>query len=215
MTNIFKTPGKVTLRAELFEAAVEALEKQGWTVERIAREGKASVRRITKGKTTKTVSIRTSQDTWIAFPRTKTGDGWATLEGVDYVVASSVDDRHNPRFAQVHMIDANEMQARFDRAYAARRKAGYTLPVGRGVWVSLYEHEANDPVTHVGAGAGLAHPPIARAPLTAERPTGADEGPDAEEVEVEEAPLTIAEAKRRLALSLGVNEADIKITINS
>jgi hypothetical protein len=214
MTNIFKTPEKVTHRAELFQAAVEALKKQGWTVERIAREGKASVRRITKGTTSKRVSIRTSQDTWIAFPRAKIGDGWATLGGVDYVVASSVDDRDNPRFAQVHMIDANEMRARFDRAYAARKKAGYTLPVGRGVWVSLYEQEANDPVTHVGAGAGLDHPPIARVPLTGERPVGADEDPDAEDVEVEEAPLTIAEAKRRLARSLGVNEADIKITIN-
>jgi hypothetical protein len=30
-----------------------------------------------------------------------------------------------------------------------------------------------------------------------------------------EAPLTIAQAKRRLALSLGVNESDIKITISS
>ena len=29
-----------------------------------------------------------------------------------------------------------------------------------------------------------------------------------------EAPLTIAQAKRRLAVSLGVSEADIKITIN-
>jgi hypothetical protein len=50
MTNIFKRPEKVALRAELFQAAVEALRKEGWTVERIAREGKASVRRITKGQ---------------------------------------------------------------------------------------------------------------------------------------------------------------------
>jgi hypothetical protein len=215
MTNIFKTPEKLTLRAELFQIAIEALERQGWTVERIAREGKSSVRRITKGGIANKVSIRTSQDTWIAFPRNKKDDAWATLRDVDYVVASSVDDRDNPRFAHVHMIDGNEMRARFDRAYAARQNAGYNLQIGRGIWVSLYEQEANDPVTHVGAGAGLAHPPIARVLLTGERPTGAIEGPGVEDVEVEEAPLTIAEAKRRLAISLGVNETDIKITISS
>jgi hypothetical protein len=133
---------------------------------------------------------------------------------VDYVVASSVDARDNPRFAQVHMIDGNEMRARFERAYAARKEAGYNFKIGRGIWVSLYEQEANDPVTHVGAGAGLTHPPIARVQLTGERPT-ADQELSAEDVEVEEVPLSIAEAKRRLALSLGVNEADIKITISS
>ena len=38
---------------------------------------------------------------------------------------------------------------------------------------------------------------------------------DSQDVELEDEPLTIAEAKRRLALSLGVNESDIKIIISS
>jgi hypothetical protein len=135
---------------------------------------------------------------------------------VDYVVAASVDDRDNPRFAHVHMIEGDEMRARFDRAYAARKKAGHVVPNGRGVWVSLYETESNDPVSHVGAGAGLAHPAIAIEPLTGETIAKADERLDhPQDVELEDEPLTIAEAKRRLALSLGVNEADIKITISS
>ena len=61
-----------------------------------------------------------------------------TLSEVDAVVAVSVDDYYNPRFAQVHMIDGNEMRERFDRACAARLKAGHAIPLGRGVWVSLY-----------------------------------------------------------------------------
>jgi hypothetical protein len=215
MTNVSETPEKVATRYELFRVAVQALEKQGWKVERIARSGKSSVRRITKGKITKTVSIRTTQDKWIAFPRNKKDDAWATLADVDYVVAASVDDRDNPRFAHVHMIEGDEMRARFDRAYAARKKAGHVVPNGRGVWVSLYEKESKDPVSHVGAGAGLDHPAIAIEPLTGET-TAKDEGlGHPQDVELEDESLTIPEAKRRLALSLGVNEADIKITISS
>ncbi len=169
MTNVSGTPEKMTTRARLFQAAVEALERQGWKVERIARSGKPSVRRIIKGTIAKTVSIRTSQDTWIAFPRNPTDDGWATLAEVNYVVAATVDDRDNPRFAQVHMIEGDEMRARFDRAYAARKRAGYTMPIGRGIWLSLYDKESDQPVTHVGAGAGPNHPAIARMPLAAEK----------------------------------------------
>ena len=218
MTNISKTPKKIATRTELFTAAVSALEGQGWRVERIARSGKSSVRRITKGNAVKTVSIRTSQDTWIAFPRNEVNDGWSTLADVDYVIASSVDDRYDPRNAQVHMIAGDEMRARFDRAYAARKKAGYVMPVGRGIWVSLYDKESDSPVTLVGAGAGLDNLSIARIPLVglkAPQRLACTEGDDPEENDAEDELLTIAEAKRRLALSLGVKEADIKISINS
>ncbi|MFC5755865.1 hypothetical protein [Rhizobium sp. GCM10022189] len=215
MTNVSGTAEKISTRAHLFQIAVRALENEGWMVERISRIGKASVRRITKGKVSKKVSIRTSQDTWIAFPRNKTDTDWATLADVDFVVASSVDDRDNPKFAQVHMIDADDMRARYDRAYAARKAADYTMPVGRGIWLSLYDEEKDQPVTLVGAGAGLANPAIAKVPMIA---TTLDEQEEddvesQEKAEATEAPLTIAEAKRRLAVTLGVSEADIKITI--
>ena len=215
MTNIFGSPEKGVIRDQLFQAGLNALRQQGWRVERIPRAGKSSIRRIRKGNLTKTVSIRTTQDQWIAFPRTNANDGWATLDDVDYVVAVSVDDRDTPRFAQVHLIEGNEMRARFDRAYVARKEAGYTLPIGRGVWVSLYESELNDPVTHVGAGAGLTHPPIARVPLTLPDLTIADANVESHDMDEDEEPLTIPEAKRRLAMSLGVSEDDIKITITS
>jgi len=219
MTNVSQTPAKLTKRARLFQIAVKALENQGWKVERIARSGKSSVRRITKGKAVKTVSIRTSQDTWIAFPRSPADDAWATLADVDFVAASTVDDRDNPHFGRVHLIAGDEMRARFDRAYAARRKAGYSMPVGRGIWLSLYDKESDQPVTHVGAGAGLEHPPIAEVSLVGPSDDMAlvqvGEELDSQDVELEDEPLTIAEAKRRLALSLGVNESDIKIIISS
>jgi hypothetical protein len=163
MGNVWTTKEKVALRNELFGAAVEALEDQGWTVERIPRAGKSSVRRLRRGKITKTGAIRTTQDTSIGFQRSADGKSWGTLADVDYVVASSVDDPDNPRFAQVHLLDGDDMRARFDRAYAARKKAGRAD--GIGCWLRLYEQEAQDPVHLEGAGAGLDNPPIARVPL--------------------------------------------------
>jgi hypothetical protein len=221
MTNIFKSPEKVSMKTQLFNIAVDALEKAGWKVERVQGSGKSSVRRITKGAVSKTVSIRTTQDTWIAFPRIGNDKGWRTLDEVDAVVPVSVDDRHNPKFAKVHLIDGDEMRDRFDRAYAARMKAGHKIPIGRGVWVSLYLPEAQDPVSHVGAGAGLKYPPLATVPLTPEHIAAMEETSGADEADVgaveesEEAPLSIAEAKRRLAKTLGVDPANIKITVEA
>ncbi len=221
MTNVFKSPEKVSMKTQLFNIAVEALEKAGWKVARVQGSGKSSVRRITKGAESKIVSIRTTQDTWIAFPRIEKDKGWRTLDEVDAVVPVSVDDRYNPKFAKVHMIDGDEMRDRFNRAYAARKKAGHTIPIGRGVWVSLYLPEAQDPVSHVGAGAGLKFPPIATVPLTPELIAAIEETSVVDEAdthaieEAEEAPLSIAEAKRRLAKALGVDPTNIKITVEA
>ncbi|HEX5726775.1 MAG TPA: hypothetical protein VFX98_14965 [Longimicrobiaceae bacterium] len=229
MTNIYGNPGKGPLRRRLFQVGVETLEKEGWKVRKIPRAGKSSVRQITKGDETKKVSIRTTQDTWIAFPRTKDDRAWATLSEVDVVVAVSVDDPDNPQFAQVHLIDGDEMRERFDRAYRARKAAGHSLPLGRGVWLSLYSNDADEPVSQVGAGAGLDHPAIARVPLHPQDlagvgdPRSSEDGEGEEEIVVpetkggvrDEKPLTISEAKRLLAQSLGVDPSNIKITIEA
>lgn len=212
MTDIFGSPEKVAMKTQLFEAGVKALEGVGYKVERVPGSGKSSVRRIVKGKESKVVSIRTTQDMWIAFPRTEHDRGWRTLDEVDLVVAVSVDDPRNPKFAKVHMLDGNEMRDRFNRAYAARKRAKHTIPIGRGVWVSLYIPEGNDPVSHVGAGAGLKTPPIATIPLLDEaRP----EIETATDVESHFEPLSIPEAKRRLAITLGVKPENIKIIVDA
>lgn len=214
-----KTP--INLKKQMFEIAVTSLEKDGWKVERVQGSGKASVRRITKGAESKLVTIRTSQDTSIAFPRIKGDKGWRTLDEVDAIVPVSVDDRDNPKFAKVHLIDGDEVRDRFNRAYTARKNAGHTIPVGRGVWVPLYLPGARDPVSHIGAGAGLKFPPIATVPLTPELIAAAKETSFAEHAEAsvvdeaEEAPLSIAQAKRRLAKTLGVDPANIKISVEA
>jgi hypothetical protein len=215
MTNIFEGPEKASMKNHLFDIAVGALERDGWKVERVQGSGKSSVRRITKGPISKVVSIRTSQDTWIAFPRTEKDKGWRTLDEVAAVVAVSVDDRHNPKFAKVHVIDGDEMRDRFNRAYAARKKAGHTIPIGRGVWVSMYLPESQNPVSHVGAGAGLKFPAIATVPLNASLVEVHEAVSESESQGDEEPPLTIADAKRRLARTLGVDPASIKITVEA
>jgi len=223
MTNVSGSPAKIATRRGLFEFGIETLESEGWKVSRILRGGKASLRQISRGSEKHKVSIRTSQDAWIAFPRKSNGEGWLTLDDVDFVVAVSVDDKHNPTVARVHMIPADDARARYDRAYEARKVAGHILPVGRGLWLSLYNKEQPDPVSYVGAGMGLDYPALAARDLAKEGlPQESDDADD--EVSDDEAdtqvaapaaegPLTIPEAKRRLSESLGVPISAIKITI--
>jgi hypothetical protein len=217
MTNVFATPEKEQRRNRLFQIGLQTLRQNGWKVERIPGIGKSSVRQITKGGVSRKISIRTSQDTWIAFPRNKKDNAWVTLSDVDVVVAVSIDDYSDPKFAQVHMIEADEIRERFDRAYAARIAADYRIPLGRGVWVSLYHRDETDPVTHVGAGAGLDHPPIARVPLEPESDSSSasGSGPGTVIRDSDNQPLTIAEAKRRLAVTFGVDPSSIKITVEA
>lgn len=218
MTNVLGTPEKEAIKKQLFRAGIDTLQQRGWTVEKIRGFGKSSVRKITMGGKSRKVSIRTSQDTWIAFPRNHKDSGWVTLDDVELVVAVSVDDRDDPKFAQVHLIEASEMRKRFDRAYAARNKAGHTIPRGRGVWLPLYYPDAADPVSHVGGGAGLDHPPIARVPLVTAKPvvpekTAWAESFESKNTDSKEEPLTIPEAKRRLALTFGVDPSNIRISV--
>lgn len=220
MTNIFKTPRKVTTRDLLIAAAERVLARQGWSIERVGGTGKSSIRRIRRGDEDRIVSIKTTQDQWLAFSRTPDDQAWSTLADVDGVVIASVDDRDRPRKALIHLVDADELKKKFDRAYAARLAANRSIPIGRGVWISLYEREDGS-VTLVGAGIGLEHPasaePLAFTPGEDGAPESApyDAAPDAlprPHAPTEE-PLTIPEAKRRLALTFGVDPSAIKITV--
>jgi len=234
MTDIFQTPEKVSMKRFLFQTGIQALEQLGWTVERIQGTHKSSVRRISKGRESHKVSIRTSQDTWFAFPRTRQNDSWRTLAEVDVVIVVSVDNGENPKFAKVHWFDANDIKQRFDRALSARTAAGRKIPTGRGMWVSLYREEATEPAVMVGAGAGRdettviarvalpadivdAEPDVRAADLREANAggNGVPHGPTAPSSGDDEAPLTIPEAKRRLARFLGVDPSAIKITVEA
>jgi hypothetical protein len=168
-----------------------------------------------KGSVGKVVSIRTTQDRSIAFPRTADDKRWRTLDEVDAVVAASVDDRENPRFANIHLLDGDEMRDRFNRTYAARKKAGHVVQIGRGVWLSLYSPESKSPVHLVGAGAGLAHPPFAKVPLDPSKLiSGEDEvSEDDEGDRASTVAEVMAETRERLARLLGVVPAAVKLDL--
>ena len=218
MTNIFKTPEKVERKERLFEIGVQTLQGNGWTVTRESGLHKASVRRITKNGKSLLVSIRTTQDQWIAFPAKANGKGWNTLDDVDVVLAVSVDSKETPSEALVHWLDASEMRKRFDSAAKARSAAGRVTPHRRGVWIPLYMREdESENVSYVGGGAGLDHPPIARVPLSAEGspPSGTRPRNPTNDFQDDDGDLTIAAAKRGLSRSFGVPESSIKITIEA
>ncbi|MEZ5725640.1 MAG: hypothetical protein R3E47_11260 [Paracoccaceae bacterium] len=215
MKNVSGTPKKVSNRRKLFELGERALEQAGWRVERIQGIGKSSVRRIVKGDEQHTVSIRTTQDTWIAFPRNDDDNGWVTLDDVDYVVAVTVDDKDDPKEGLAYMVDGDEMRDRFDRAYRARLDAGHKIPVGRGVWVSMFLPEDPNAASSVGGGIALNREALLSMKLTA---IADEDTPDTSvkpSTPGDEAPLTIAEAKRRLAHSLGVDAEKVKIVIEA
>lgn len=218
MTNVSKTAEKTEVRRQLISAAVSVLESQGWQVTRERGDVRGRVRRITKNGRSQLAAIRTSQDHWIAFPRTADDKKWVTLSDVDVVVAAVVDDPTNPRLARVHMFDARDLAKRFDRTYKARQDAGHQIQKGRGLWVPLYQKTGDNPVYFVGGGVGLDSPPVATVPLAGSSrnppppPFDLPTVPAGEDDDSAE-PLTIAQAKARLARTLGVDPGSIKIIV--
>jgi hypothetical protein len=209
MPSIFSTAERVATRDRLFAAAMETLGREGWKVERL-EPPKLSVRRISKGEQSHMVAFRTTQDQRIAFARMQDDSGWTDLGEVNFVVATSVDSRMTPQAALVHMIPVEAVVRCLDLGYAAWKAADHPITPGRDVWIGLYEAEEEPGLPAVlGAGIGLTYPPLARVQL----PSGASKEARPEDDPATAPPLTIAEAKRQLAMSLGVREADIAITI--
>lgn len=216
MTNIFNSPKKRERKRRLFEIGTETLEMRGWAVTK-ERLGKSSVRRISKDGKSLLVSIRTTQDTWIAFPPKPARQGWVTLDDVDVVIAVSVDNAAQPGEALVHWIPADDLRKRFHAALDARTAANRVQPDRRGVWIPLYERATDnvENVSYVGGGAGLDYPPIARVPMAGVlTPASGGDVLDGDQVNVAD-PLTIGEAKRRLARTLGVPESSITIVVEA
>jgi hypothetical protein len=122
----------------------------------------------------------------------------------------------------VHWLPAADVRARFETAYRARLAAGNVVPLGRGLWLSLYDQNAPSPVSHVGGGFGLDYPAKATQALSAlldGTPTFgealAPEGPvdPTLDEETDGTGFDLLVAKQRIARALNVPVEAVKITI--
>lgn len=144
------------------EAILLACEKRGMKISKRRGRGRVNVYIIEKGNKTDSVSFRTSQNRWIAFPPLERGSKWKTLSDVAEVFVATVDEKDDPKQIEVYEFPAAEVQKRFDRAYAARVKEGHKLIDDFGMWVCL--DKANG-AYEAGSGIVEAFPPLAIFPV--------------------------------------------------
>ena len=152
-------------RRLLIEAAKRAAAKQGYAMKRLPGRGLANIWDVTKDGKTSTACIRTTQDRWFAFPPLDGGTRFKTLDDVDLVFVSAVNDQQNPTKAQVYLFEADEVRKRFREAYEARAEASRRgQPDGYGMWIGL-DVDKRDTVSSVGSGIAQAFPAVAEYPL--------------------------------------------------
>lgn len=223
MTNRLKLMGETASWRLMVGAATKGAEAKGYRLARQPGRGLSNTWEMEKGGVTKVASVRTTRDRWIAFPPLEKGKRWKTLDDVDLVLASVVDDKDDPQNVEVYLFPADEVRKRFDAAYAARIAAGNVLRENYGMWVNL---DPDDRGLAVSAGSGLAkdYPAIAKFSLdelsTASTGTG-DGKPDSDDEVVtmldEATPSTIAEvvawAREQIARIAGVRPEAVKLDI--
>lgn len=142
-------------------AAIEGAKRIGYELKRQPGRGLSNTYDAIKDGKTLTVSVRTTRDRWFAYQPVEGGTRWKTLDEVELVLVSAVDDPADPRNVDVYLFPADEVRKRFDASYAARSGNGNTMRDGFGMWVKL---DAGDPSVPSQVGAGLAddYPAIAR-----------------------------------------------------
>ena len=149
--------------------------------------------------------IRTTQTVSISFTRNRDDTGWAGLQDVQYVTIARLDNTKNPQNAVVDTVAAEQIEERFNEAYAAFKAKGGTLKPKTGFWVPMSDLAG---VSVQGRRSKHSLRPYLLLPDSAVLAL-----PHA--AEGAWAPLSIPEAKRRLALSHGVPEKNVKITIKT
>lgn len=161
MTNRLKVMGETASWRLMVGAAIEGAKKQGYAMKRQPGRGMSNTWETTKDGKSAIASVRTTRDRWFAFPPLEEGTRWKTLDDVDLVIVSAVDDMENPQAVDVYLFPADEVRRRFDASYAARIDNGHTVRNNFGMWVKLDAADANVP-TQVGAGLAVDYPAIAR-----------------------------------------------------
>lgn len=153
MTNRLKEMGETASWRLMVSAAVEGAKRSGYELKKQPGRGLSNTWAVTKDGETKVASVRTTRDRWIAFPPLEKGTRWKTLDDVDLVLVSAVDDPKNPQNVDVYLFPADIVRKRFDDSYAARVENGHTVRDDYGMWVWL---DSGDPSIPTQVGSGLA-----------------------------------------------------------
>tara|TARA_R110000787_G_scaffold286435_1_gene404953 strand:- start:649 stop:1338 length:690 start_codon:yes stop_codon:yes gene_type:complete len=225
MANRLKEMGEGAGRRMMVNAAIKAVEQQGYALKRQPGRGLTAVYDAVKGSTKSVLSIRTTRDRWFAFPSLQNGKSWKTLDNCNLVTVAAVDSIDNPQAVNVYLFPAEEVRKRFDASYAARINAGHNVKNDWGMWVML--DKGDDSVTsQVGHSLAVDYPAIATFTLD-ELEAGIEAAPEAEtivessaddeETEPAIALNTVAEvlafAQERIAVLTGMPVEGIKLDL--
>jgi hypothetical protein len=161
MTNRLKMMGESIAWRLMVDAALQGARGQGYELKRRPGRGLSNTYIMTKDGGSQSVSLRTTRDRWVAFPPLDDGKRWKTLDDVDMVLVSAVDNRLNPQNVEVYLFPGDEVRKRFNASYAARVGAGHTVRNDYGMWVPL-DKGLDDVPSQVGHSLAVDYPPIAR-----------------------------------------------------
>jgi hypothetical protein len=220
MANRLKEMGESSAWRLMVGAALRGAEENGFKLVRKPGRGLSNTWELTKGGKTRIASVRTTRDRWIAFPPLNSGKNWKTLDDVELVLVSAVDDRLNPQNVDVYLFPADEVRKRFDDSYAARMAAGHTVRDDYGMWVMLDQGDINVP-GQVGCGLAADYPAIARYSLDELQASNAEAAREVDSVAPDAAeqiePATVGEvlawARTRIADLSGVSTDAIKLDL--
>lgn len=159
-TNRLKQMGESAAWHLMVGAALEGARQQGYSLKKKPGRGLSNTYDMTKDGKTLSASVRTTRDRWIAFPPLENGTRWKTLDDVELVLVSAVDDRHNPQNVDVYLFPADEVRKRFDASYAARIANGHVVRDDYGMWVTLDAGDSDVP-SQVGHSLAIDYPRIA------------------------------------------------------
>lgn len=195
----------------LVEAAKRAASEAGYELERQPGRGRSNIWKIKQNGQEQLACIRTTRDRWIAFPPLK--DRWKTLDDVDVVIVSAVDDAGDPTKVEVYIFPANEVRDRFNASHKARIDNGQSVRDNFGMWVAL-DHDDRGIASSVGSGIVETYSPIAVFPLVDLDIADDEGGPDEAETA---GPHTIADvlvtATQQIARIAGVMPDRVKLNL--
>lgn len=226
MSTRLKDMGQGAAWRLMVRGALKGAEQAGYTLKRQPGRGLSNTYEMTKDGETKVASVRTTQDRWIAFPPLDKGKHWKTLDDVELVLVSAVDDRYNPQNVDVYLFPADEVRRRFDASYAARIAEGHTVRDDYGMWVLLDKGD-DQVVGQVGHSLAVDYPAIAHFTIdelegeVPDRSSGQDEEAAADPMDaertVDDQLNTIAEvlsfAREKIAALSGLPASSITLEL--